>query len=62
MCNGKKPFGISLSNMPLSKEKLNDIKNSLKVTKGNSYLIEHEAYWMEDKPDKVSYVLKKYCL
>lgn len=59
-CNGYKPFGIAIKDMPLPPNKLKDIKKSLK-TSTSSARIEHEAYWMEDKPDKVKYVLKKYC-
>jgi hypothetical protein len=60
MCNGHKPFGISLKDMPLSSNKLQDVKNSVSVS-SSSLRMEHEAYWMEDKPDKVNYVLQKYC-
>lgn len=60
MCNGYKPFGIPLSSMPLPANKLQDIKNSVNAST-SSARIEHEAYWMEDKPDKVKYVIKKYC-
>lgn len=60
MCNGYKPFYISLKDMPLPPEKLKDVKNSMKVSTASARM-EHEAYWMEDKPDKVNYVLEKYC-
>lgn len=60
MCNGYKPFYISLKDMPLSPEKLQDVKNSVKTSTASARM-EHEAYWMEDKPDKVNYVLQKYC-
>lgn len=59
-CNRYKPFGISLGEMPLPSNKLQDVKNSMKVSTASAR-IEHEAYWMEDKPDKVQYVLQKYC-
>ena len=54
-------FWISKSVMPLPLAKLNDVSRSAKTAGGNSQ-IEHEAYWMEDKPNDVKYVLKKYCL
>ena len=60
MCNGYKPFNISVKDMPLPWNKLEDIKKSVKMSTA-SRQIEHEAYWMEDKPQKVNYVIKKYC-
>lgn len=60
-CNGYKPFGISLNDMILPTNKLQDVKNSTKASSASAR-IEHEAYWMEDKPDKVKYVIQKYCL
>jgi hypothetical protein len=61
LCNGYKPFGISLNGMPLPSNKLQDVRNSVKSSTA-SYRMEHEAYWMEDKPEKVKYVIQKYCL
>ncbi len=60
LCNGYKPFGIPLKDMKLPANKLQDIKNSVSAST-SSVKIEHEAYWMEDKPDKVKYVIQKYC-
>lgn len=54
------PFGIYKKDMPLSSNKLQDVENSVNMA-SSSYQVEHEAYWMEDKPDKVKYVLQKYC-
>lgn len=59
-CNGNRPFNISLRDMKLPPNKLQDIQNSIRMT-GGSARLEHEAFWMEDKPEKVNYVLKKYC-
>ena len=53
-------FWISKSVMPLPSNKLNDVSRSTKAT-GTDSQIEHEAYWMEDKPNEVKYVLKKFC-
>jgi hypothetical protein len=61
LCNGYKPFGISLNDMFLPANKIIDVHNSVKSSTA-SYRIEHEAYWMEDKPEKVKYVIRKYCL
>ena len=61
LCNGYKAFGISKRDMSLPSFKYKDIQNSVKVS-GASAQIEHEAYWMEDKPEKVKYVIQKYCL
>ena len=60
LCNRYKPFGISKKDMILPAFKYQDVKNSVKVSSSSAQM-EHEAYWMEDKPDKVKYVLQKYC-
>lgn len=60
MCNGYKPFNISVNDMTLPWNKLEDIKKSVQMSTASRQM-EHEAYWMEDKPKKVNYVLKKYC-
>jgi len=60
MCNGYKPLGIPMKYMPLPAHKLQDVKNSVSAST-SSFRMEHEAYWMEDKPEKVNYVLQKYC-
>ena len=46
--------------MPLSYQKEQDLK---KVIAFDSRLknIDREAFWMEDKPEKVKYVIQKYC-
>lgn len=53
-------FGISKSQMPLSKRRQIDLNTSVKMNHQNRD-IEHEAFWMEDKPTKVKYVIEKYC-
>ena len=60
MCNGYKPFGIPINYMNLPANKLQDVKNSVNASTSSTRM-EHEAYWMEDKPDKVKHVLQKYC-
>jgi hypothetical protein len=62
ICNHSKNLGLSKKNMPLPSNKMQDIKNSMKAT-GNtgSTLKEHEAYFLEDKPEKVLYYVKKFC-
>ena len=60
MCNGNKPFGIPINYMNLPASKLQDVKNSVSASTSSTRM-EHEAYWMEDKPDKVKHVLQKYC-
>ena len=59
-CNKYRPFNISKSDMPISSNRMQDLKKSLQISTASSQM-EHEAYWMENKPDKVRYVLKKYC-
>jgi hypothetical protein len=60
LCNGYKAFGISRDKMQMSQHKTESIANSMKTSSATRE-IEHEAYWMEDKPNEVLYVLKKYC-
>jgi hypothetical protein len=60
MCRGYKPFYIPLKDMPLPQSKLQDIEKSVRMST-SSRQIEHEAYWMEDKPEQVKYVIQKYC-
>jgi hypothetical protein len=56
-----KPFGISPTKMHLSDVRKNDLKLSYSIGGNEVLSIEREAYWMEDKPDQVKYVLQKYC-
>jgi hypothetical protein len=61
-CNGMRPIGIPISQMPLSSNKMDDIETSIRLTKNKSMRrIEHEAFWLEDKPEQVLYYLKKFC-
>lgn len=53
-------FWNAEANMPLPWNKMNDIKKSLSMSATDRRL-EHEAYWMEDKPDEVTRVLRKFC-
>ena len=62
MCRGLRPIGIPLNAMPLPWEKRVNIKKSLSLTKNRvSSIIEHEAYWLEDKPIEVVKYLRKFC-
>ena len=54
------PFGISPSVMNLNQRRQNDLKRTIAFDSRLKY-IDMEAYWMEDKPDKVKYVVQKYC-
>lgn len=58
-CKGG-PFWISRDQMPLPLHKLKDVDRSIAIASG-SLRAEHEAYWMEDKPNEVKYVLRKFC-
>lgn len=61
ICKGD-TIGIPKSNMPLPWNKLNDIENSIKATNNYSARIkEHEAYYLEDNPEKVRYYVEKFC-
>jgi len=53
-------FGIEPSIMKLNYER----EKALKTVVAFDYKlqkIDREAFWMEDKPDKVKYVIQKYC-
>ena len=54
------PFGIKPSQMKLSERRRDDLETSVSIHPNNR-AIEHEAFWLEDKPEKVRYVVKKYC-
>jgi hypothetical protein len=54
-------FGISKSHMPLTERRKIDINSAVRISGEEIRHIEHEAFWMEDKPDKVKYVVQKYC-
>jgi hypothetical protein len=61
-CNGMKPIGIPINQMPLPSNKMKDIESSLGLTKKKFMRrMEHEAFWLEDKPKQVIYYLKKFC-
>jgi len=60
MCNGNIPFQTSAKTLPLPWNKEEDIKKSMSLSKTNRQR-EREAYFYEDKPDKVKYLVKKYC-
>lgn len=55
------PFGISKSAMPITERRRNDVRTAVSIAGESIKNIEHEAFWMEDKPEKVKYVLEKYC-
>jgi hypothetical protein len=46
--------------MKLSERRRDDLETSVRIHPNNRE-IEHEAFWLEDKPEKVRYVVKKYC-
>lgn len=61
-CRGG-PFWLAKDVMPLPWNKLNDVRRSVRVSGNHGRnQFEHEAYWMEDKPNEVKYVIKKYCM
>jgi len=53
-------FGINSSSMPLSYYKEADLKKVIAFDR-NLKDIDREAFWMEDKPEKVKYVVQRYC-
>lgn len=54
------PFGLKRSTMILAASRQAGLR---KVVAFDSRLalIDHEAFYMEDKPEKVQYVVRKYC-
>ncbi len=64
-CKGKMggmvPFSINPKAMPLTERRRLDIEAAKRIAGNSVHHLEHEAFWMEDKPEKVKYVLKKYC-
>lgn len=65
ICKSYNPLGISHHKMTLSYTKQQNLYNSLKVTNSTSnnltFKLEREAYWLEDKPELVSYYVDKNC-
>lgn len=59
---GFKAFNINPSLMKLNDNRTKDLKTAIKIAGVGLRQIEHEAFWMEDKPNKVKYVVEKYCL
>lgn len=65
-CRRKKSFGIrtaiglSQDEMYLSPEKWKDVRNSTAYA-GSRVLLEQEAYYLEDKPQRVSNYIRKFC-
>jgi hypothetical protein len=60
--NSLTPLGISNSQIQLSSRRNQDIESAVKISGPSVRQIEREAFWMEDKPNEVKYVVKKYCL
>lgn len=58
---GMRAFGIKSSDLVLTASREQDLKTFDRVYRNNK-AFEREAFWMEDKPNEVLYVVKKYCL
>jgi hypothetical protein len=55
-------LGIPKKDMHLPWNKIQDVKNSVKIVKNqNIFHREYEAYYLEDKPEKVRYYVRKFC-
>ena len=48
--------------MNLSDRRRKDVESAVRLVGPSIRQIENEAFWMEDKPNEVKYVVKKYCL
>jgi len=64
LCKNKAflPLGIAPSQIKLSARRKQDVETAVKTIGPSVRQIENEAFWLEDKPNEVKYVLKKYCL
>jgi hypothetical protein len=60
ICNRNSPFSNSAKSYPLPWNKEADINKSVSISNGNRQK-EREAFFFEDKPDKVRQLVKKYC-
>lgn len=61
ICKGGN-IGLTVEQTPLPWNKLQDIRNSVVATKNYSAgHKEREAYYLQDKPDKVRYYVRKFC-
>jgi hypothetical protein len=59
---GKNLIGIPKSKMPLPFNKIQDIQNSMSASGNYSAMMrEYEAYYLEDKPEKVLHYVEKFC-
>lgn len=56
-----RPFGIPEFDMKLTPRRIEDVNSAVKLNGEGVRQSEYEAFWMEDKPDKVKYVVQKYC-
>ena len=56
------PLGVRSSQLQLSSRRNQDVESAVKISGSLVRQIEREAFWMEDKPNEVKYVVKKYCL
>ena len=62
LCNRNQPLKVSAKSMPLLTNKLQDIEKSVNISGGYSAKQrEHEAYYFEDKPEKVRFYVRKFC-
>jgi hypothetical protein len=55
------PLDIANSQLQLSSRRNQDVESAVKISGPSVRQIEREAFWMEDKPNEVKYVVKKYC-
>lgn len=55
------PFGMALKTMLLNQVRRDGVNAAVRIGGDGNRAIEHEAFWLEDKPDKVRYVVRKYC-
>ena len=52
---------LKIADATLNQYKLNDVVRSVKASKNSYPVNETEAYYLEDKPERVLYYVNKYC-
>ena len=57
-----KAFGLARESIKLTDGQRQDLAKAVAMHGRIAEYYEREAFWLEDKPNEVKYVVKKYCL
>jgi hypothetical protein len=60
-CRSNTLVPLGLSSINLSSTKQSHLKKSVSMSGSSVYKIEKEAFYLEDKPEKIRHYLKKFC-